>query len=50
MKNNQKLLRILCHQFLFVYIYKMYLISTEGYKKADVKHIVVQKLVKFGQE
>ena len=27
----------------FFYIYKIYLISTEGYKKANIDHLIVQK-------
>ena len=46
MKNNQKLFSILCHQnvlFFFVYIYKMYLISAEEYKNANVNHLIIRK-------
>ena len=28
---------------LFLYIYKFYLISTEGYEKGNVHHLIVQK-------
>ena len=47
MKNSQKLLSILRHQKKkknCVCIYKMYLISTEGYKKANVHHLIVHKI------
>ena len=27
----------------FVYIYKMYLISAEGYKNANVNHLIIRK-------
>ena len=40
MKNNQKLLSILCHQekkFLCVCMYKMGQITKEGYKKCEVE-------------
>ena len=31
----------------FICIYKMYLISTEGYKKADACHLIIQKTGKI---
>ena len=46
MKNSQKLLRILCHQkklLLFLFMYKMYLISAEGYKNAEFDSKIVRK-------
>ena len=36
--------------FLFFCIYKMYLISAEGYKSAGVDLLIRKKLVKFGQK
>ena len=46
-ENSQKLLSILCHQKkkknVCVCMYQIYLISTEGYKKANVHHLIVQK-------
>ena len=45
-KNSQKLLRILCHQkklLLFLFMYKMYLISAEGYKNAEFDSKIVRK-------
>ena len=35
--------------FMCVFIYKMYLISAEGDKNADVPILIIKKLVKFGQ-
>ena len=46
MKNSQKLLNILCHQkkiIFFLCMYKMYLISPEGYKNAEVDAKIVRK-------
>ena len=46
MKNSQNLLSILCHQkniFFFLCMYKMYLISAEGYKNAEVDAKIVRK-------
>ena len=36
--------------FLFFYIYKMYLISAEGYKNAGLDLLRVKKLLKSGQK
>ena len=50
MKNSQNLLSILCHQkniFFFLCMYKMYLISAEGYKNAGVRFLRVQKTGKI---
>ena len=35
--------------FFCFHIYKMYLISDEGYKNARVHISIIKKLVKFGQ-
>ena len=46
MKNSQKLLNILCHQkkiIFFLCMYKMCLISPEGYKNAEVDAKIVRK-------
>ena len=29
--------------YIYLYIYKMYLISTERYEKANVNHLIVEK-------
>ena len=45
-ENSQKLLSTLCHQIFFVCvcvcIYKMYLISAEGYKNAKVGILTIK--------
>ena len=46
MKNSQNLLSILCHQkniFFFLCMYKMYLISAEGYENTEVDAKIVRK-------
>ena len=43
--NSQKLLSTLCNQkkiFFFLCIYKMYLISAEGYKNANVGFLTIK--------
>ena len=44
--NSQKLLNALCNSEKFIFflsMYKMYLISTEGYKNANVEFLTIKK-------